>query len=320
MKRGDSVIVVASTNGIVGIKESMRLLEAGGSAVDAVEAGIRLVEANADDHSVGYSGYPNLLGQVELDASIMDGRDLAAGAVGAVQGYRHPISVARKVMENLPHVFLVGRGAGRFAAEMGFERCDLLTEEAREVWEQRLRADMSEETLKQLAERSDLWKWVEIATDPERAKGTVNFIARDSQGNICAGASTSGWAWKYPGRLGDSPIIGAGIYADNRCGAAACTGMGEMAIRASTARSVVLYLKIGMSLAEAGRQAMEDLNDLGGRYLSRMSLIALDQDGHHAGFSSAEDGSYIYVTDGMDEPEEVQRTYVRTKEHWGRDG
>ena len=314
------MIVVASTNGIVGIKESMRLLEAGGSAVDAVEAGIRLVEANADDHSVGYSGYPNLLGQVELDASIMDGRDLAAGAVGAVQGYRHPISVARKVMENLPHVFLVGQGAGRFAAEMGFERCDLLTEEAREAWEQRLRADMSEETLKQLAERPDLWKWVEITADPNRAKGTVNFIAQDSQGNICAGASTSGWAWKYPGRLGDSPIIGAGIYADNRCGAAACTGMGEMAIRASTARSVVLYLKIGMSLAEAGRQAMEDLNDLGGRYLSRMNFIALDQDGHHAGFSNAEDGSYIYVTDGMDEPEEVQRTYVRTKEHWGRDG
>lgn len=314
------MIVVASTNGIVGIKESMRLLEAGGSAVDAVEAGIRLVEANADEHSVGYSGYPNLLGQVELDASIMDGRDLAAGAVGAVQGYRHPISVARKVMENLPHVFLVGRGAGRFAAEMGFEQCDLLTKEAREVWEQRLRADMSEEAMKQLAERSDLWKWVEIATDPERAKGTVNFIARDSQGNICAGASTSGWACKYPGRLGDSPIVGAGIYADNRCGAAACTGMGEMAIRASTARSVVLYLKIGMSLAEAGRQAMEDLNDLGGHYLSRMSFIALDQDGHHAGFSNAEERSYIYVTDGMDEPEEVQRTYVRTKEHWGRDG
>ncbi len=104
------MIVVASKNGIVGIKESMRVLEAGGSAVDAVEAGIRLVEANPDDHSVGYSGYPNLLGQVELDASIMDGCNLAAGAVGAMQGYKHPISVARRVMDNLPHVFLVGRG------------------------------------------------------------------------------------------------------------------------------------------------------------------------------------------------------------------
>ena len=314
------MIVVASANGIVGIKESMRVLKAGGSAVDAVEAGIRLVEANPDDHSVGYGGYPNLLGQVELDASIMDGRDLAAGAVGAVHGYKHPISVARKVMDNLPHVFLVGRGAERFAAEMGFERCNLLTEEARRVWEGRLRADMSEEAFNRLTEQPNLWKWVEIATDPERAKGTVNFIARDAQGDICGGVSTSGWAWKYPGRLGDSPVVGAGVYADNRYGAAACTGMGEMAIRAGTARSVVIYLKTGLSLAEAGRQAMIDLNDLGGRYLSRMSFIAVDRDGRHAGFSNAVGSTYIYMADGMDEPEEAQRTYVRTKEQWGRNG
>ena len=314
------MIVVASTNGIAGIKESTRVLKAGGSAVDAVEVGIRLVEANPDEHSVGYSGYPNLLGQVELDASIMDGCSLAAGAVGAMQGYKYPISVARKVMENLPHVFLVGQGAERFAAEMGFERCNLLTEEARQVWEGRLRAYMSEDALSQLAEQPDLWKWVEIAADPERAKGTVNLIARDSQGNICAGASTSGWAWKYPGRVGDSPVIGAGVYADDRYGAAACTGMGEMAIRAGTAHSVVLYLKMGMSLAQAGRQAMEDLNDLGGRYLSRMSFIAMDQDGHCAGFSNAEGETLIRMTENMDEPEEVPRTHVRTKELWSRNG
>jgi beta-aspartyl-peptidase (threonine type) len=312
------MIVIASTNGMVGIKESMRILKAGGSAVDAVEAGIRLVEANPDDHTVGYGGYPNLLGQVELDASIMDGRDLTAGAVGAIQDYKHPISIARKVMEKLSHVFLVGQGAERFAAEMGFERSDLLTEETRQVWEQRLlQTDMSEETLRQLAEQPDLWQWVELATDPERARGTVNFIAQDAQGNICAGASTSGWAWKYPGRLGDTPVIGAGIYADNRYGAAACTGMGEMALRASTARSVVFYLKMGLSLAEAGQQAMEDLNDLGGRYLSRMNLIALGQAGHHTGFSNGPGRSYIYMTAAIDEPEEVSRTYVPTKENWG---
>lgn len=295
----------------------MRLLEAGGSAVDAVEAGIRAVEANPDDHTVGYGGYPNLLGQVELDASIMDGRDLAAGAVGAMRGYKHPVSVARKVMENLPHVFLVGRGAELFAAEMGFERSDLLTQEAREVWEHRLRANMPGLDLDRLAEQPDLRKWVEIATDPERARGTVNFIAQDSRGNICAGASTSGWAWKYPGRLGDSPVIGAGVYADNRYGAVACTGMGEMAIRAGTARSVVLYLKMGLSLAKAGRRAMDDLNDLGGRYLSRMSFIALGQNGSHIGFSNAQGRAYIYMTGDMDEPKETPRAYVRTKENWG---
>lgn len=312
------MIVVASKNGIVGIKESMRLLKDGGSAVDAVEAGIRPVEANPDDHFVGYGGYPNLLGQVELDAGIMDGRNLASGAVGAVQGYAHPVSVARMVMEKLPHVFLVGRGAERFAAEMGFERRDLLTGEIRQAWEQYVRENMSGVALDELAEQLDLWKLVEIATDPERRKGTVNFIVQDSQGDVCAGVSTSGWPWKYPGRLGDSPVVGAGLYADNRYGAAACTGMGEMAIRASTARSVVFYLKMGLSLAEAGRGAMEDLNDLGGRYLSHMSFIALDQDGHHAGFSNAEGGTYIYMTPDMDEPGEMARAYVRTKERWGR--
>ncbi|OQY17421.1 MAG: asparaginase [Anaerolineaceae bacterium 4572_32.2] len=261
------MIVVSSANGIVGIQKSMRVLKDGGSAIDAVEAGIRLVEANADDHTVGYGGYPNLLGQVELDASIMDGRTLAAGAVGAVKGYKYPISIARQVMENLPHVFLAGEGAERFAAEMGFERCDLLTPKAREVWKQRLGAALPEKELKNLEKRTDLHKLVKIATDPERAGGTVNFIVQDAQGNICTGVSTSGWAWKYPGRLGDSPVIGAGNYADNRHGAAACTGMGEMAIRAGTARSVVLYLQMGLSLAEAGRRAMEDLNALGGPYL-----------------------------------------------------
>ena len=317
MNSSNPMIVIASTNGLIGIKESIRILKANGSALDAVEAGIRSVEANPDDHSVGYGGYPNLLGQVELDACIMNGLTLETGAVGAMQGYKNAISVARKVMEKLPHVFLVGQGAERFAAEMGFEWSNLLTEEARQVWEKRLRADMSEETFKQLADQPDLGQWVKIATDPERARGTVNFIAQDAQGNICGGVSTSGWAWKYPGRLGDSPIIGAGLYADNRYGAAACTGMGEMAIRASTAHSIIFYLKQGLSLADAGRQTMTDLNDLGGRYLSRMSFIAMDSAGRPAGFSNAENQTYLYMTPDMAEPEEAPRIYIPTKKNWG---
>jgi beta-aspartyl-peptidase (threonine type) len=311
---GGVMIVVASKNGLVGIKAAMDVLKAGGSAIDAVEIGIRQVEANPDDHTVGYGSYPNLLGQVELDASIMDGRTLAAGAVGVVQGYKHPLSIARKVMEHLPHVFLVGSGAERFAAEMGFEREDLLTEAARQVWQQHLRTNMPEETFKQLAEQPDLGKWVKIVTkDPAQVGSTINFIVRDARGNICAGVSTSGAAWKYPGRVGDSPIVGAGIYADNRYGAATCTGMGEMAIRAGTARSVVLYLKMGLSLAEAGQQAMEDLKDLGGPDLARMNLIALDSAGQHAGFSNASAQTYIYMTGDMGEPEEVARICVPTK-------
>jgi beta-aspartyl-peptidase (threonine type) len=309
-------LVVASKNGIVGIDAAVRVLKAGGSAVDAVEAGVRLVEANPDDHSVGYGGFPNLIGQVELDAAIMDGRDLTAGAVAALQGYPFAISVARKVMVTLPHVFLVGQGAARFAAEMGFEQRDLLTDEAREVWARRLQEDWPDEDLSRLAERQDLAQWVSMTTDPERAKGTVNFLAQDRQGNLCAGVSTSGWAWKYPGRVGDSPIVGAGLYADDRAGAVACTGMGEMAIRAGTARSLVMYLQQGMSLEDSGRKAMNDLNALGGRFLSAMSFVVIDRDGRHAGFSNVEDRTYIYMTDDLNEPVEVPRTYVPTKRSW----
>jgi beta-aspartyl-peptidase (threonine type) len=316
------VIIVSSSNGIVGIKEAMRVLRDGGSAVDAVETGIRRVEANPDDHTVGYGGYPNLLGQVEVDAGIMDGRDLTAGAVGAVQNVEHPISVARKVMELLPHVFLVGRGAERFAADLsgtgiGSAQRELLTEDARQTWEERLRTVMPEEVFRQLPDLPDLHRWVEIATDPERARGTINFLAQDAQGNLCAGTSTSGWAWKYPGRLGDSPIIGAGLYADNRYGAVACTGMGEMAIRAGTALSTVHYLKMGLSLAQAGRQAMADLNDLGGRYRSQMHLLAIDPQGRHAGFSSEMGKPYLFMTDKMLEPEEATRIRIPVQKAWG---
>jgi beta-aspartyl-peptidase (threonine type) len=310
------MIVIASANGRVGIEDSIKVLEAGGSAVDAVEAGIRLVEANPEDHSVGYGGFPNILGQVELDASIMDGRDLTSGAVGAMQRFPYPISVARKVMEMLPHVLLVGPGAERFAAEMGFEPQKLLTDEVTQIRQKRLLQEMPEDVLRNLEDQDDLWRWVGLATDPERTRGTVNFIARDAQGHIACGVSTSGWAWKYPGRLGDTPIIGAGNYADDRYGAAGCTGMGEMAIRASTAHTVVSYLKAGLSLEAAGRQAMEDLNDLGGRYLSVMNLIAMDANGNHVGFTSMRGRTYIYQTRDMPEPVEVERVYVPLKSRW----
>ncbi|HIP72904.1 MAG TPA: asparaginase [Anaerolineae bacterium] len=311
------MIVTASANGKVGIVAAVQVLRDGGTAVDAVETGIRLVEANPDDHTVGYGGFPNLLGEVELDASIMNGRTLESGAVGAVKGYLHAISIARQVMETLPHVFLVGDGAERFAAEMGFTQQDLFTEEAHTIWAKRLQKDMPPDVFAHLQEQTDLRDWVRLATDPERAKGTVNFIAQDSNGDIACGVSTSGWAWKYPGRLGDTPIIGAGNYADNRYGAAACTGMGEMAIRGATAHSLVFYMKMGLSLEEAGARAMDDLNDLDGRFLSVMNIIALDKDGRPAGFTSSRGRTYIYQTADMVEPAEVARIYVPVQSRWG---
>jgi beta-aspartyl-peptidase (threonine type) len=308
------VKVIASANGDVGIAAAWEILQAGGSALDAVEAATRLVEDNPADHTVGYGGYPNLLGEVELDASIMDGATLRAGAVGALQGYRHPISIARRVMEQLPHVMLVGAGAAHFAAELGLEREGLLTDEAARVWREGIAGRLPEpfRDAQGAIIGGLLARATHLATDPERVAGTVNFIAQDRAGQIASAVSTSGWAWKHPGRLGDSPIIGAGNYADARYGAAACTGWGELALRAGTARSVVLYLKQGYALEDACREAFHDLAALGepaDHYI--MSMVALDRHGNHCAVSTVPGRSYVYQSDGMAEHAMLPRTVIQ---------
>lgn len=307
------MIVVTSTNGMVGIRRAMDILRDGGSAIDAVEAATRLVEANPDDHTVGYGGYPNLLGEVELDASIMDGRTLQAGAVGGLKGYKHPISVARRVMSDLPHVLLVGEGAARFAAEAGFEQENLLTDEAAEVYRQGISGALPEDKRDWLTGgiEDNLARLVKLTADPERAAGTVNFIAQDRNGDIACAVSTSGWAWKYPGRLGDSPIIGAGNYADNRYGACGCTGWGELAIRCGTARSVVLYQRLGFGLEQACRQAMNDLaSATSDPRAAVMSLVAINRDGRPMGMTTVPGKTYVWMTDEMSEPVEEPRVLI----------
>ncbi len=252
-------LIVASTNAHVGIVEGMAILRSGGAAIDAVVATIELVEANPEDHSVGYSGLPNIAGEVELDASIMDGRTLATGAVGALHNHQDAIALARAVMEELPHVLIVGAGAERLADELGLRRQDLLTPEVKEMWQSRL-AEASPDAVNRQRVRQLVTRLSRDPELPDDVHGTVNVIARDEAGNIACGVSTSGWGWKYPGRLGDSPIIGAGNYADNRYGAAACTGRGEMAQRCCTAHSVVTFMRCGMPLDEALRLAANDLH------------------------------------------------------------
>ena len=304
------MLVVASANGQVSIQEAMRVLKDGGSAVDAVEAGVRLVESNPADQTVGYSGLPNLLGEVELDASVMEGLTLRAGAVGAVKNYEHAISLARKVMEELPHIILVGSGAERFAKEMGFSERNLLTPEAEQIWRGMFKDEVPSVYRERMEYFHGIRKFARRAADPERPNETVNFIARDARENLAVGVSTSGWAWKYPGRLGDSPVIGAGNYADNRYGAAACTGRGEMAMRLCTAHSVVMYMQMGKSLGEAGTQATRDLASLEDPYFGRVSIIAVDARGNHAAFSNAPDTTYVYMGEGMDSCVEAPRIHV----------
>jgi len=304
-------LVLASGNGALGITGAARILADGGMALDAVEIATRLVESGDQDESVGVGGLPNVLGQLEQDASIMDGRTLAAGTVGALQGYEHPISVARRVMEMTPHVMLVGEGARRFAAELGLPRRKLPLPAAKEKWRQRLRESLSEAEVDALGKRAELLPVVREMTRPSRNHDTVNLIARDTHGDLACAVSTSGWAWKYPGRLGDSPIIGAGNYADNRYGAAACTGSGELAIRCGTARSVVLYMKMGLSVEEACREAMRDLEPLLAAHEGMMCILAMDRDGHPFSITNTEWGAhYLAMTPDSSAPEQRDAAWV----------
>lgn len=304
-------IIVASSNADVGIAAGIDMLRSGGSAADAVIAAIKPVEANPDDHSVGYSGLPNLLGQVELDASLMIGAGLRAGTVGALQGYGDAIELARHVMDGLPHAMIAGEGAARLAHEVGLTPSNLLTPEAERIWRERLdehRVHRDGAYIDRVREMVSA-----VTSDPqfpEPPHGTVNVIARDRDGRIACGVSTSGWAWKYPGRLGDSPVIGAGNYADDRWGAAACTGRGEMAIRCCTAHSVVSFLRFGMSLEEALRQAMLDLQTLDDPFASEMNIVAIAQDGSHGAASTAAGKTYIVMDETMTAHEELPRTHV----------
>ena len=275
------MILLANNEGSVGAPAAARLLAAGQGALDAIEAGIRLVEADETVRTVGRGGWPNLLGEVELDACLMDGATLRSGAVGALQGFLHPVSVAREVMRRLPHELLVGDGAARFAREVGAEMSQNLTEDSRRAWQAWFDAEVSEAERRAWPD-TPLAALCRHAIDPELGRDTTVFLGQDRSGNICAGTSTSGWGWKYPGRLGDSPIVGAGCYADARYGAAACTGAGEMTIRCCTAHAVVLYLKAGASVADAVMEAVDDMRALKGGLISRVTIHAIDATGNHA--------------------------------------
>jgi isoaspartyl peptidase/L-asparaginase-like protein (Ntn-hydrolase superfamily) len=285
---------------------AVKALRSGRSALDAVELGIRPFEVDSDNRSVGVGGLPNMMGQPELDASIMDGHTLRAGAVAALRGFIHPISVARQVMEQLPHVLLVGEGAARFAAECGAEAGEILTEGARNDWQEWLREHVPPETLAQWP-NVPLAPWVRLKAEPEAGRGTVAFMAQDASGDVAVGVSTSGYPLKYPGRVGDSPIIGAGGYADNRYGAAGCIGVGELAIRAGTARSVVLYMKMGMTVQEACHEAANDLHALTRRYRGGLNVYAIDAHGEPY-VTRTEPGEIVYWiwAEGMEAPERRQ--------------
>jgi len=279
------MILLASSEGESAFPAAVPILEAGGSIVDALEAAIRAVEV-AGSLSVGMSGEPNVLGRHELDGGIMDGRTLKSGAVAALQGCRHPISVARKVMEMLPHELLVGRGAALFAKETGLlDDLDALT------------GDVG--NLGPHFGGAPIWKKATEALRRYENHDTAVVLGVDRSGTIAAGTSTSGLAGKYPGRVGDSPIVGAGFYAMNGVGACACTGVGEMTIRRSTARMTVEHMKNGVSVEEAVRKSLAELTDLEGGLLGGVTVHAIDAGGgHFVGAVRGKPRTYYLWSDG----------------------
>ncbi len=223
-----------------------KTLSAGGSALDAVEAGARWAESDLCNPTVGRCGNPDRDGVLSLDASIMDG-DGRCGSVAALSDIAHPVSVARRVMEQTPHVMLVGEGAQQFAVQQGFERRKLLTPESEKAWREWLKT--AQYTPEINAERRS-------RPGDSSNHDTLGMLAIDAQGRLAGACTTSGMAWKMHGRVGDSPIIGAGLYVDNEVGAATASGVGEEMIRNAASFLVVELMRQGRSPAEACREAI----------------------------------------------------------------
>jgi len=282
-------VVVSSGNGLAAATKAMELVRAGEDALDAAIAGVNIVERDPSDMSVGYGGLPNEDGVVQLDASVMHGPTRRAGAVAAIEGVKTPSNVAQLVAYRTDHVLLVGEGANRFARAHGYGGENLLTDEARERW-LRWKEDLSE---------SDEWLTPEhdgmaAAREPVvRDYGTINCNIVDADGNISGVTTTSGLSFKIPGRVGDSPLLGAGLYVDNDIGACGSTGRGEANLIECASFLVVELMRNGAHPRDAAIQALDRiakktaprlLNDQG-RPSFNLRFYCLNKIGQYAGAS-----------------------------------
>jgi N4-(beta-N-acetylglucosaminyl)-L-asparaginase len=314
------ITVIASANGLAATERAYAMLLAGKDPLDAVVAGVAIAEADPKDTSVGYGGLPNEDGIVELDAAVMHGPTHRAGAVAGLRNIKHPAQVAKKVLECTDHVLLVGDQALRFARAMGFSEEELLTERARRIW------------LHWRLSHSDNDDWLvpeQAVADPEtseffrrhtrsvavaghgrlvfeRPTGTIHCSAMNAAGDVSCTTTTSGLAFKIPGRVGDSPIVGAGLYVDNAVGSCGSTGRGEANLQNLSSFAAVELMRGGMSPRDAGleicrriveRTRRRDLLDEQGRPTFDLKFYLLDkQNGRHAGVSLYGPAQYA-VTD-----------------------
>lgn len=282
--------VIASANGLAATRRTYEALVEGADTLEAAIAGVNLVEDDPDDLTVGLGGLPNEDGVVELDAAVMHGPTHRGGAVGALRNIRQPSRVAQRVMERSDHVLLVGKGALDFARAHGFVEENLLTDKARRIW------------LHWRETRSDRDDWIpppDDQIDPDAARyfgrptGTVHLAARNAQGDLSCVTSTSGLAFKLPGRVGDSPILGAGLFVDNQVGSCGSTGRGEANLLNLSSHAVVELLRGGLAPEEAGlevlrrvvQRAEPRLLDAEGRPRFDLKLYIIAKDGRYAGTS-----------------------------------
>lgn len=277
-----------------GMARASEPLKQGGSIVDALECAICEVEDCPRYISVGTGGLPNAEGVLELDAAFMDGDTLSIGAVAAVKGYRHPVSIACRLMSEPVNNMLVAEGAQRYAAERGFERAELLTPEARRRW--------TEASLKR-AEEARI-SGLEIL-NPYDGHDTVGIVGVDSTGRMAAATSTSGLFMKHSGRVGDSPLPGSGLYADSAVGAAAATGLGEDIMKGSLCYETVRLMGTGCSPSEAAQRAVSELHQ---RLLQRrgragdMSVVCMNAKGEWGVATNAKSFSFVVALPGQSEP------------------
>jgi N4-(beta-N-acetylglucosaminyl)-L-asparaginase len=309
--------VIASHNGLTAAARAYELLERGQSPLDACVEGISLVEDDPNETSVGYGGIPNEDGVVELDAGVMDGRTHRGAGIAALRNVRHPTQVARRLMEQTNRVLLVGDGALAFARANGFAEENLLTDKARRIWLhwKRIRSPLDDWREPEGAIDPDVAAWFGRYFNPLAPRegthssphapreavisrsemttmgGTVHVAARDAGGNLACATSTSGHAFKLPGRVGDSPILGAGLYADNDAGTCGSLGHGEANVEHCSSFAAVELMRAGRSPEEAGLEMLRRIaarvhssqQDAQGRPRFNLWLYLLTPDGRHAG-------------------------------------
>jgi N4-(beta-N-acetylglucosaminyl)-L-asparaginase len=277
--------------------EAWKILSKGGGVLDAVEAGVKVPEADADNHTVGLGGFPDRDGKVTLDSCIMDG-NLNCGSVAFLEHIVHPIAVARLVMEKTPHVMLVGDGALQFALANGFQKENLLTPESEKAWKEWLKTSKYEPVINIENQKKDV---KQLPGGPFN-HDTIGMLAIDAGGMMGGACTTSGAAWKMHGRVGDSPIIGAGLYVDGEAGAATSSGLGEEVIRTCGSHAVVELMRNGTKPEEACKKVVERIVK---RNVQRakglqVGFLALDKRGRFGAYAIHKGFTYSVKTAGIE--------------------